>query len=104
MDIAGMLLTVLGLVLFESITSIDNAVINAEVLNKMSERAKRWFLTFGLLISVFLVRGILPLLIVWAASPQLRPVGAFFATFSSDPLVVAAVEQSSPILLAGGGV
>lgn len=104
MDLPGMLLTVLGLVLFESITSIDNAVINAEVLHKMSERARRWFLTFGIVIAVFVVRGALPLLIVWAANPQLGPDGAFFATFSSDPAVAAAVEQSSPILLAGGGV
>ena len=99
-----MLLTVLGLVLFESITSIDNAVINAEVLSKMSKRAQRWFLTFGLVIAVFVVRGVLPLLIVWAANPSLGPSGAFFATLSSDPAVAAAVEQSSPILLAGGGV
>lgn len=104
MDLFGMLLTVLGLVLFESITSIDNAVINAEVLTKMSERARRWFLTFGLLIAVFAVRGALPLLIVWAANPSLGPEGALFATFSSDPAVAAAVEQSAPILLAGGGV
>ena len=104
MDLLGMLLTVLGLVLFESITSIDNAVINAEVLTKMSARARKWFLTFGLLIAVFVVRGCLPLLIVWAANPALGLEGAFFATLSSDPKVAAAVEQSSPILLAGGGV
>ncbi len=104
MDIFSMALTVLGLVLFESITSIDNAVINAEVLNKMSEKARKWFLTFGMLIAVFAVRGVLPLLIVWAANPSLGPDGAFFATFSSDPAVAEAVEQSSPILLAGGGV
>ncbi|MFA6908121.1 MAG: DUF475 domain-containing protein [Candidatus Micrarchaeia archaeon] len=104
MDLFAALLTILGLVLFESITSVDNAVINAEVLSKMSKRARRWFLTFGLLIAVFVVRGVLPLLIVWAANPALGPSGAFFATFSSDPAVAAAVEQSSPILLAGGGV
>jgi len=99
-----MLLVVSGLVLFETITSIDNAVINAEVLSKMSQRARKWFLTFGLFIAVFVVRGVLPLLIVWAANPALGPDGAFFATFSSDPAVAEAVEQSSPILLAGGGV
>jgi len=104
MDLFAILLTVSGLVLFESITSIDNAVINAEVLNKMSERARRWFLTFGLIIAVFAVRGLLPLLIVWAANPALGPDGALFATFSSDPAVSEAVEQSAPILLAGGGV
>ncbi|MFA5930354.1 MAG: DUF475 domain-containing protein [Candidatus Micrarchaeia archaeon] len=104
MDLFAMLLVVSGLVLFETITSIDNAVINAEVLSKMNKRARRWFLTFGLVIAVFVVRGALPLLIVWAANPALGPDGAFFATFSSDPAVADAVEQSSPILLAGGGV
>ena len=33
----------------------------------------------------------------------LGPVGALTATFSSDPLVIAAIEQSAPILLIGGG-
>jgi uncharacterized protein len=103
MDILTIILIVSGLVLFETITSIDNAIINAEVLSTMSERAKRWFLIWGLLFAVFAVRGILPWLIVWLSTPALGPVGAFTATFSSDPLVIAAIEQSSPILLIGGG-
>jgi uncharacterized protein len=103
MDILTIILIVSGLVLFETITSIDNAIINAEVLSTMSERAKRWFLIWGLLFAVFAVRGILPWLIVWLSTPALGPVGALTATFSSDPLVIAAIEQSSPILLIGGG-
>jgi len=43
MDITSALLIVLGLALFESITSIDNAIINAEVLRGMQPRARRWF-------------------------------------------------------------
>jgi uncharacterized protein len=103
MDIVSILLIVAGLVLFETITSIDNAIINAEVLSTMTERAKRWFLVWGLLFAVFAVRGLLPWLIVWLSTPQLGPVGALTATFSSDPLVIAAIEQSAPILLIGGG-
>jgi uncharacterized protein len=103
MDILTITLIVAGLVLFETITSIDNAIINAEVLSTMSDRAKRWFLIWGLLFAVFAVRGILPWLIVWLSTPALGPVGAFTATFSSDPLVLAAIEQSAPILLIGGG-
>ena len=103
MDTLSIVLIVAGLVLFETITSIDNAIINAEVLTTMSERAKRWFLIWGLLFAVFAVRGLLPWLIVWLSTPQLGPVGAFFATFSSDPLVIEAIEQSAPILLIGGG-
>jgi hypothetical protein len=103
MDLLAITLIIAGLVLFETITSIDNAIINAEVLSTMSERAKRWFLIWGLLFAVFAVRGLLPWLIVWLSTPQLGPAGAFFATFSSDPLVIAAIEQSAPILLIGGG-
>src|SRR3989338_6101919 len=103
MDIFAILLTVSGLALFEIIRSIDNAIINAEVLSTMKEKARRWFLFWGLLFAVFIVRGILPWVIVWAVSPQLGPVGALMATFSSDPKVVEAIERSSPILLIGGG-
>lgn len=103
MDIFTIILIVAGLVLFETITSIDNAIINAEVLSTMGERARRWFLVWGLLFAVFAIRGLLPWLIVWLSSPALGPVGALTATFSSDPLVIAAIEQSAPVLLIGGG-
>ncbi|MFA6333602.1 MAG: DUF475 domain-containing protein, partial [Methanoregula sp.] len=103
MDILSIVLIIGGLCLFETITSIDNAIINAEVLSTMSERAKRWFLLWGLVFAVFAVRGLLPWLIVWLSAPSLGPIGAFTATFSSDPLVIAAIEQSAPILLMGGG-
>lgn len=99
-----MLLTVAGLCLFETVCSIDNAVINAEVLNTMSAKARRWFLFWGMIFAVFAVRGLLPWLIVWAALPQLGPIGSLTATFSSSPEVIAAIEYSSPILLMGGGV
>jgi hypothetical protein len=103
MEFTAIILILAGLILFETITSIDNAIINAEVLSTMSERARRWFLVWGLLIAVFAIRGLLPLLIVWLSTPELSPAGAFFATFSSDPLVLEAIEQSAPILLSGGG-
>lgn len=97
-------LTVLGLMLFETISSIDNAVINADVLSTMSKRARRWFLVWGLLFAVVLVRGLLPWLIVWLANPGLSPLQALTATFSSDPLVIESIEQSKPVLLIGGGI
>lgn len=96
-------MTVLGLSLFEIITSIDNAIINAEVLSTMREKARRWFITWGIFIAVFLVRGFLPLLIVWATTPELGPIGAFTATFSGNEKIGEKIEQSAPILLIGGG-
>ena len=43
-----LILTILGLSLFEIITSIDNAIINAEVLSTMQKKAQKWFLTWGI--------------------------------------------------------
>jgi hypothetical protein len=103
MDIVSIVLVVAGLCLFETISSIDNAIINAEVLSTMADWARRWFLVWGLLFAVAVVRGVLPWLIVWLSAPSLGPVGAFTATFSSDPAVIAAIEESAPMLLIGGG-
>ena len=104
MDITSALLIVLGLALFESITSIDNAIINAEVLRGMQPRARRWFLTWGILIAVFVVRGVLPWLIVWVMTPGLGPWDAFTASLTGDPAALEAIQKSSPVLLMGGGV
>lgn len=103
MELVTIILTVAGLCLFETISSIDNAIINAEVLSTMQPKARKWFLFWGLLIAVFLIRGLLPWLIVWIAVPSLGPWGALTATFSSDPQVIEAIEHSAPILLIGGG-
>ncbi len=103
MNIFSILLTVFGLSLFEAVSSIDNAIINAEVLSTMQQKAKKWFLSWGLLFAVFIVRGLLPMCIVWATVPSLGPIGALTATFSNDQSVIKAIETSSPILLIGGG-
>ena len=103
MDIFSIILIVFGLILFETVSSIDNAVINAQVLSTMSERARRWFLLWGLLIAVFLLRGLLPFAIVWITNPSLGPLEVVTASFSSDQKIQEAVELSAPILLIGGG-
>jgi hypothetical protein len=103
MDVLSASLIIAGLILFETITSIDNAIINAEVLSTMQQWARRWFLLYGLIFAVFVIRGVLPWLIVWLSTPALGPLGALTATFSEDPAVLAAIEESAPILLVGGG-
>jgi uncharacterized protein len=103
MDVFSVIFVIVGLAVFETVSSLDNAVINAQVLSTLNKRARRWFLVYGLLIAVFLVRGLLPFFIVWLANPALGPVGALTAMFSSDPGVKKSIEASSPILLAGGG-
>lgn len=103
MSVLSMIIVVAGLCLFEVISSIDNAIVNAEVLSTMKEKARRWFLTWGIFFAVFVVRGLLPWLIVWLVTPGIGPLEAFTATITSDPSVVGAIERSSPILLIGGG-
>jgi hypothetical protein len=104
MDILLMVLTIVGLSLFELVTSVDNAVINADVLSTMARWARRWFLIWGIIIAVFLVRGLLPLLIVFSLNPGAGLGGAFTAAFSNDPAVLQAIEAASPPLLMTGGV
>ena len=104
MTLLSIVLIVVGLSLFEIITSIDNAIINAEVLSGMSKKARKWFLTWGIFSSVFLVRGLLPFLILFAATPQLGVMGTLTAAFSNDPAVAETVKNSSHVLLIAGGV
>lgn len=103
MNIFSIILTTVGLTIFEVVSSIDNAVINAEVLSTMGQKARKFFLFWGLLLSVFLIRGLLPWLIIWASTPSLGPLGALTATFSNDPKIAEAVKHSAPILLIAGG-
>jgi hypothetical protein len=104
MHIINAILIILGLAVFEIVSSVDNAVINAEVLHTMSPKARRWFMLWGFLFAVFMVSGLLPWVIIWATNPSLGPVGSFMATFSSDPLVAESIARSAPLLLAGGGI
>lgn len=104
MDIFSIVLTVVGLTMFEIISSIDNAIINADVLHTMGQKARRWFLFWGIVIGVFVVRGLLPWMIVWATNPSIGAWNALIASFSADESVKSAIEMSAPILLMGGGV
>ncbi len=48
--------------------SFDNAVVNASVLKRMTERWQYYFLTWGILIAVFGMRLVFPVLIVSVAT------------------------------------
>ncbi|MBW3569276.1 DUF475 domain-containing protein [Candidatus Parcubacteria bacterium] len=62
------LFLVLVLVALEITFSVDNAVINTKILQRLSPGWQQAFLTIGILIAVFGVRVFLPLLIVSMAS------------------------------------
>jgi hypothetical protein len=97
------IMVVVGLCIFETISSIDNAIINAEVVGTMKPKARKWFLTWGLLFAVVIVRGLLPWMIVYFMNMDLGIIGSFTATFSNNPAVRDSIERSAPILLTGGG-
>lgn len=104
MDFLPLILAILGLSLFEIISSVDNAVINAEVLSTMKPKSRKWFLFWGIIFAVFFVRGLLPLLIIWLFNPSLGLDGAFWATFRNDPKAIQSLEHSAPLLLMAGGI
>ncbi|MDD2807907.1 MAG: DUF475 domain-containing protein [Patescibacteria group bacterium] len=95
---------IVGLCLFEIISSIDNAIINAHVLKTMPPKYRKIFLFWGILFAVFVVRGVLPFIIVWIANPQLSLVQVFTFAFFSGGEIEKYVANSKPILLLGGGV
>ncbi len=99
----SMLLSVLALCVFEAVSSLDNAVVNADVLATMEKRWRKWFLIWGIFFSVFLVRGLLPWLIIFVSNPSLGWWGSLTSTFSNDPEIKHSVERSAPVLLMGGG-
>ena len=98
------LIIIFGLALFEIISSVDNAVVNAHILKTLPEKYRKIFLFWGLLFAVFLVRGLLPFIIIKIANPSLNIFQIFTAAFSSNKELVDYVEQSKPLLLLAGGV
>lgn len=104
MDIVQIIVVVFGLCLFEIISSVDNAIINAHVLRTLPEKFRKFFLFWGLLIAVFAVRGVLPFIIVWLANPGFSLVEVTTFVFHPTPEIEAYVEKSQGMLLLGGGV
>jgi hypothetical protein len=95
---------ILGLAVFEVISSIDNAIVNATVLKTLPEKYRRWFLIWGIFLGVFVVRGVLPFVIVWLASPELSIVETLKLTFQDPKHMEEALHTSRPLLLLGGGI
>lgn len=75
--------------------SFDNAVINATILEKMSEFWQKIFLTIGILIAVFGMRLVFPLAIVWITA-GLNPVQAFDLALNPPPGDAAYFPDGSP--------
>ncbi|MFA5986957.1 MAG: DUF475 domain-containing protein [Parcubacteria group bacterium] len=98
------IIIIIGLVVFEIISSIDNAIVNAHVLRTLSQKYRQIFLFWGILFAVFVVRGLLPFVIIWIANPDLSIIQVITAAFSQDSAVVGSLERSKPLLLLAGGM
>lgn len=70
--LSALVVTIL-LVILEVTLSLDNAVVNARVLQRMSPAWQRRFLTWGILFAVGMTRAVLPILIV-ATSVWMSPI------------------------------
>ena len=97
-------LIVLGLIVFEVVNSIDNAIVNAHVLKTMSALWRKRFLFIGIITSVFLVRFILPLIIVWTSVPNLAVSDLFLAFTGQSEIAATAIATQKPIILMFGAV
>jgi hypothetical protein len=97
-------IVIFGLLVFEIVSSIDNAIVNAHVLKTIPEQYRRLFVLWGFLFGVVGVRGLLPFTIVWLANTQLSLFQAIHLTLSDPDLMAKSVEQSKALLLVGGGM
>src|SRR3989344_4678422 len=99
------IIIIIGLILFEVISSIDNAIINAHVLKTMPEKYRRIFLIWGIFFAVFLVRGLLPFAILWIANSAASFTEIIALAFSTNPEAVEqSLHHSKALLLLGGGL
>jgi len=102
---AGLTL-ILGIL--EITLSFDNAVVNAKVLERMSEKWQQIFLTIGIIIAVFGMRLVFPLLVV-GITAHLNPAEAVRLAFEKGPLsdpnsYASLLQAAHPQIAAFGGM
>jgi len=98
------ILIILGLIVFEVVNSIDNAIVNAHVLKTMGELWRKRFLLIGIITSVFLVRFLLPLFIVWISVPNLSLPSLLSTFVGGNDVAANAIQAQKPVILMFGGV
>jgi hypothetical protein len=104
MQILEAIFIVLGLIVFEVVNSIDNAIVNAHVLQTMGQLWRKRFLLIGIVTSVFLVRFLLPLFIVWFSVPNISLNQLFGSFFGGSDVAAKAIEAQKPVILMFGGI
>jgi hypothetical protein len=96
------------LAILEISLSFDNAVVNATVLDRMSEKWQRLFLTVGVLVAVVGMRLLVPLLVV-CLTAGMSPAQAYeLAMRGGDSTAPGSygwvLHQAHPAIAAFGGV
>lgn len=95
------LATVLLLVVLEVTLSFDNAVVNAKVLEGMDAKWRHRFLTWGIIIAVFLTRAVLPIVIVSLSVSALPWDVAYIAL--KDPIRYAELLEQAEYIIGSFG-
>ena len=99
--IGGLLLYIV-LVLLEVTFSFDNAVVNSKILTKLSPMWQTLFLTVGIFFAVFVVRFLLPILIVMLTAGLSG--GAVIDLALNHPETYGhELEKAAPLIDAFGG-
>jgi len=97
------LLPLAALAAIEIVFSFENAVVNSQVLATMRKVWRIVFLTVGILIAVFLVRAILPLLLVSTTVDQSLAYVWGLALHQPEKYALE-LEEAYPVIAAFGGV
>jgi len=98
------IIIIVGLIVFEVVSSVDNAIVNANILKTMGVTWRKRFLTVGVIISVFLVRFLLPLLIFYISVPNLTLGGVLGNFTGANTAAAEAIEVQKPIVLMFGAI
>ncbi len=100
---SGPLFIALALAVLEVTFSFDNAVINAQFLEKMTSRWQKRFLVWGVLVSVVIMRFILPVFIVSIVSST-SPVVIAVLAFANPAKYAVFIASVEPVIKAFGGM
>lgn len=90
------------LVLLEVTFSFDNAVINSKILTRMSPLWQQLFLTVGIVLAVFVVRFVLPVVIVMISSGY-GFTNVIDMALHDAPRYSATLHEAAPMINAFGG-
>ncbi len=95
------LFTALMLGILETSLSFDNAVVNARILVNMAPFWRKIYLYVGMLISVFGMRILFPLVIVWLVST--KPFGDVLTMTWQNPQEFQNILVEQHVMIAGFG-